>query len=380
MERDFLGLKSKDSVVIVKEEFKDGGTDSAFMASSPGQWPFLQRPSALPQVMPFKVTPDERLRKMVFDPHSSSGFQPMLAMDAFDSNNRSSCGVVTQKCFNIERQGPQFAISAYPAQSIDAHGISAHPAHEIRRFPVSNHPFSAATNNPFLQIHGPNATTGSMMQQPLGGIPVTMPHSTVPIMGSMGGTFTPNPRNLSKPSATPAQLTIFYAGTVNVYDNIPPEKVQEIMFLAANGSAMTAKAANLKSQMQASAPKPSMGDAVHGNQSHVTSPCSGLSSSISVTSHTGAQSGTGSSNTDDLMALKSNGAPSSQVETPKAVTAISSATTAALMPAVPQARKASLARFLEKRKERVMNTAPYASGKKLQESPSGSDATGFSGK
>uniref|UniRef100_A0A453KSK7 Uncharacterized protein n=1 Tax=Aegilops tauschii subsp. strangulata TaxID=200361 RepID=A0A453KSK7_AEGTS len=36
--------------------------------------------------------------------------------------------------------------------------------------------------------------------------------------------------------------------------------------------------------------------------------------------------------------------------------------------AVPQARKASLARFLEKRKERVTTTAPYPSAKSPMES------------
>ncbi|KAL4349609.1 hypothetical protein AHAS_Ahas10G0059100 [Arachis hypogaea] len=36
-------------------------------------------------------------------------------------------------------------------------------------------------------------------------------------------------------------------------------------------------------------------------------------------------------------------------------------------PAVPESRKALLARFLEKRKERVMNSAPYNLNKKSKE-------------
>ena len=46
---------------------------------------------------------------------------------------------------------------------------------------------------------------------------------------------------------------------------------------------------------------------------------------------------------------------------------LSVAATPMMPSAVPQARKASLARFLEKRKERVMSTAPYNISKKSPE-------------
>ncbi|XP_019164480.1 PREDICTED: uncharacterized protein LOC109160653 [Ipomoea nil] len=42
-------------------------------------------------------------------------------------------------------------------------------------------------------------------------------------------------RNDSHSSNGPAQLTIFYAGSVSVYSNVSPEKAQAIMLLAGNG-------------------------------------------------------------------------------------------------------------------------------------------------
>ncbi|MQL41510.1 hypothetical protein EI012_26745, partial [Escherichia coli] len=104
---------------------------------------------------------------------------------------------------------------------------------------------------------------------------------------------------------------------------------------------------------------------VHVSLPANVAPSSGLSSPLSVSSHAGAQSGSGSTSTDEFLAAKTTGAPAtpvSNVEPPKVVSA-----TAMLTSAVPQARKASLARFLEKRKERVMSVAPYNLDKKSEE-------------
>ncbi|CAB4265216.1 unnamed protein product [Prunus armeniaca] len=72
------------------------------------------------------------------------------------------------------------------------------------------------------------------------------------------------------------------------------------------------------------------------------------------------------------MAPRTTGHPTSPVskmEPPKIVNAVGSVAATSLIPsAVPQARKASLARFLEKRKERVMISAPYNLSKKCPDS------------
>ncbi|XP_042501672.1 protein TIFY 6B-like isoform X2 [Macadamia integrifolia] len=358
MERDFLGLSVKELSPAVKEESKEGLQDSGM------QWPFSNKVSALPQFMSFKTGQEDRSKKMVFDRLASSAFMPTISTaDAFDANHKPTSSIV-QKNFNLDRQvGTYNATNTYSVQHVDLHR-----PHDLRALPVPNQTISISMSNPFFKTHV--ATTGqslaptSMKQQPIGGIPVTTTHAIFPASGSV------DPRNISKASG--AQLTIFYGGAVNVYDDISPEKAQAIMFLAGNGASMSN---NQRAQVQAPTSQPTVVEGVQGNQSpNSTPPCSGLPSPISVTSHSGAQSGSGSSNNDEGMATKSKGtliAPSSSQ--PEVVTPIASAAPTTLMPAaVPQARKASLARFLEKRKERIMTVAPYSPSNKSTESTKGS--------
>ncbi|GMP59307.1 hypothetical protein CsSME_00022636 [Camellia sinensis var. sinensis] len=200
-----------------------------------------------------------------------------------------------------------------------------------------------------------NFAGATMKQQLLGGIPVTAPHPMISSLASVAGTT--EPWLTSKSSEAPPQLTIFYAGTVNVYNDISPEKAQAIMFLAGNGASNKAQP---RAQVQVPTSKQTGGDGVLGNQpTNNTPPNSGLSSPISVSSHPVGQSGNGLTANGEMMAAKPNGVsttPLSKIDPPK----IGPLAANTMIPsAIPQSRKASLARFLEKRKERALNSAPY---------------------
>ncbi|KAH6773902.1 hypothetical protein C2S52_003176 [Perilla frutescens var. hirtella] len=205
----------------------------------------------------------------------------------------------------------------------------------------------------------------SMKQQFLGGNTHTVPHSNLPSAATMAGT-TEQWVN-SKASNAPAQLTIFYGGTVNVFADISPEKAQAIMLLAGNVYVQS-KMTQSKLHMQAPASKHPAADQPLVNQSMNTPPGSGLPSPMSVSSHPIDQSGVPGANNDDIKASKTTGMSNALVnntEPPRGMSSIGCVAASAIMSsAVPQARKASLARFLEKRKERVMSAAPYNQGKK----------------
>ncbi|XP_010653106.2 protein TIFY 6B isoform X2 [Vitis vinifera] len=353
MERDFMGLSSKEPLAVVKEEIIEG----AFTKGSGIQWPFSNKISALPHFMSFKTAQEDKSKKVASDSLVTSGFDP---------SNKCPAGEM-QKAVNPDRQGGSFAVTAYPVQH-DSHLMNHHP-HDVKMFPVSNQTISVSMGNPFFKTHfaaaGQNMVGAALKQQLLGGIPVSAPHGILPSAGSFAGIT--EPWNNFKTSGSPSQLTIFYAGTVNVYDDISPEKAQAIMFLAGNGASMASRMGQPRAQVQTPASKLAAGDGVLANQPMNISPCSGLSSPISVSSHPVAQSGSGSTSTEEVLAAKTTGVsatPVTKLDSPKM---LSVAATPMMPSAVPQARKASLARFLEKRKERVMSTAPYNISKKSPE-------------
>nr|XP_027097043.1 protein TIFY 6B-like isoform X3 [Coffea arabica] len=300
MERDFLGLNLKDSVIVVKEEAVEGFKDSGLVRSSGVPWPLSNKVSALAPFVPFKTSHDEKMPKVNSDHLASSGYMVMSSADAFD----------------IKRQSGE-------AQ---------------------------------------NLAGASLKQQFIGGVPVAAPCSFVASSSFVAGTT--EPWFSTKASGGAAQLTIFYGGTVNVFDDITPEKAQAVMLLAGNACNM----AQTRLPVQPPASKFASGDAAFVNQTIHPQSSSALSSPISVSSHPVGQSGVGSSNNDELKVSKTAGMSTNlvnKVEPLNMVASLGPVTSTTMIPsAVPQARKASLARFLEKRKERALNSSPYNPNKK----------------
>ncbi|CAA6664817.1 unnamed protein product [Spirodela intermedia] len=130
-------------------------------------------------------------------------------------------------------------------------------------------------------------------------------------------------RGAVNPSGAAAQLTIFYAGSINVFDD-----ARAIMLLASNVSRM--------------------------NLADVPIPAVEPTKVVSSPPISRAQSGSSSNISDDLSSA------------PTASATSGGGAAAATLRAVPQARKASLARFLEKRKERVSSAQPYPSPRNLE--------------
>ncbi|XP_076924632.1 protein TIFY 7-like [Bidens hawaiensis] len=250
MERDFMGLNSKDSVV--KDEAVDGCKDSGISKNSAVNW-------------------------------------PLSGADGFEGPKNRQTGEIQK---SIGKQVVPISVS--------------HPFYRAQ--------FGSAS----FKQHG----------------------VAIPSIGSfLAGTTEPYNNN-SKASCAPAQLTIFYGGMVNVYDDISPEKAQAIMLLAGNGASASTPQARVQTQVP-----------VYVNQPVNPQTCSAISSPMSVSSHP-----LGPTHKDEgAKAVKGSVAHVNKVDSPRVISSLEEV----IKSAVPQARKASLARFLEKRKERVMSSAPY---------------------
>lgn len=290
---------------------------------SGASWLLSNKVSALPAFKSFKSAQDEKMNKVMSDQHASPGFMAMSSTDSFDMKHQ-------------------------PGENF----------------------LGGATSK----------------QQFIGGVPVAAPRSLIPSSSFVVGTI--EPWFSTRASNSAAQLTIFYGGSVNVFEDITPEKAQAIMLLAGNVCVPT-NMAQARPPVQPLAAKFTAGDAVFVNQTINAQPSSALSSPISVSSHPVGLSGAFSPNNEEVKAPKTSGVLTNVVNKVEAQNMVASlgpvAATTMIPSAVPQARKASLARFLEKRKERAMNSSPYNFTKKSAENTtpdfaaSGLSATSIAG-
>ncbi|KAM3275237.1 hypothetical protein ACQJBY_043913 [Aegilops geniculata] len=364
MERDFLGAIGHEQLQLQQQRQRAAAEDDATRKESayfggggvpPMDWSFAGRAGAAPAVMSFRSAPREEQQGELAYP-----------------KQQASRVLTSQRSFGAESHGSvQYAAAARAAYGGQP-PQQQHASNGARVIPMSS-PFNP--NNPMFRVQSsPNLPNGVAAGSPFKQPPFAMNNA---VAASTVGVY--KSRDMPKPKT--AQLTIFYAGSVNVFNNVSAEKAQELMFLASRGSLPTAPSTVARSPdatfftpAKLAAPEVSSAKQMLAQTpQRVSPPLPAISKPMSIMSQSACHpKSTSSSNTDSAVP-KSSGQlvvpPTSQPSSSTHPVTLASTTAASIMPrAVPQARKASLARFLEKRKERVTTTAPYPSAKSPMES------------
>lgn len=331
-----MGLVRKSSPLTVKQEPHDESFNSVAMRGSSLQWSFSKTSATTSQILSFKSAQDQEGSHKLYPP----GFpQRNLSLD--------------------KQEGSRYPITAH--RWLNKSDVLS--ASDARFFPATGHAkqmVPAAINSSVLPSHmAPNAP--NVVTSAVGGISAMPIVSVPPPSCFVGSTDLKSSPNIS---SGPCQLTIFYNGSVCVYDNVSPEKAQAIMLLAGNGDSTnsSAPATTVPSLPKLQPPMlrlPVIDTAVPDQSKS-------LSGSISLPTPISSFSAVASTCAAEVKPVITHGHDFPKSDAPvggsgaKLIPSVSAA--------VPQARKASLARFLEKRKERVTAVSPYALSKNTPES------------
>lgn len=366
MERDFLGAidRAWKCGEAAKEESRSEPDSPAAT-----RWQFAARSGVAPAFMSFRTEATGEGSEAF----SVSELRP--AGDAFDGIKKQS------SMLSIYQQQRQFGHNSSQATAQQQYPAAAHRqrsqaadygAAAPHRLPGGGgggcrlvQPVSVRHPVPF---HQANLMVRSSVSQSFHNQQQPFTMSNNGFGGSTAGVYgARNPRNQAS-----TQLTIFYNGSVNVFDNVPVDKAKELMMLASRASVPAATPSSEPDSPPVPAPAPAkvnVAEVFPGARQIAVQkpePCVPHLSSAATASpvrivvpQSVAPSRSTSHCATEACGSKPAAAPTSQTASSSRQLAAASAAAAVTPRAVPQARKASLARFLEKRKERVASVEPY---------------------